>query len=147
MNPIESGTGELVYRGRNVSLGYAERREDLARPDENRGVLRTGDVARRDADGFFYIVGRKKRFIKLFGNRVSLDEAEAMVRNIAADCACVGVDDKLTIFLTDASKASEVVVFLSGRMGIHPSAFATRVIDSIPKNGSGKTNYSGLETK
>ena len=36
-------------------------------------------MARRDGDGFYYIVGRKKRFIKLYGNRVGLDEVERLL--------------------------------------------------------------------
>src|SRR5690242_11293158 len=64
--------GELVYEGPNVALGYAEAVMDLAKGDEWQGQLRTGDMAKMDADGFFYIVGRKKRFLKMFGNRVNL---------------------------------------------------------------------------
>ena len=69
--------GELVYRGPNVAMGYARRAEELALGDEWHGELHTGDMARRDGDGFYYIVGRKKRFIKLYGNRVGLDEVGA----------------------------------------------------------------------
>ena len=74
--------GELVYRGKNVTMGYAICREDLAKGDERGGVLFTGDMALRDEDGFYYITGRKKRFIKLFGNRVNLDEAEQLIKNL-----------------------------------------------------------------
>ena len=56
--------GELVYYGENVTLGYAEKGEDLAHGDERNGCLVTGDMAKRDEDGFYYIVGRKKRFLK-----------------------------------------------------------------------------------
>jgi len=92
--------GELVYRGSNVALGYAERGEDLALGDEFGGVLATGDMARRDEDGYYFIVGRKKRFLKIFGNRVNLDEVEALLRGAfpGADCACAGVDDRLTVY-------------------------------------------------
>ena len=48
----ETAIGELVYEGANVSLGYAERREDLAKGDERRRILFTGDIARRDDEGF-----------------------------------------------------------------------------------------------
>ena len=88
-------TGELVYRGPNVTLGYAENRFDLCKPDENHGELRTGDMAKRDAKGFYYIVGRKKRFLKLFGSRVNLDEVEGLLNRAGIPCACAGVDDRL----------------------------------------------------
>ena len=39
-------------------MGYAESIADLAKGDENNGVLHTGDVARRDNDGYYYITGR-----------------------------------------------------------------------------------------
>ena len=65
--------GELVYRGKNVSMGYAISRADLAQGDQNKGVLLTGDIAKSDLEGFYYILGRRKRFVKLFGNRVNLD--------------------------------------------------------------------------
>ena len=62
-NAIEEADvdGELIYEGPNVSLGYAECRADLAKGDENHGVLHTGDVARRDADGYYYITYPEQR--------------------------------------------------------------------------------------
>ena len=92
--------GELVYRGPNVDMGYARRAEELALGDEWHGELHTSDMARRDGDGFYYIVGRKKRFIKLYGNRVGLDEVERLLAARFPDTgfACVGRDDLLRIF-------------------------------------------------
>jgi acyl-coenzyme A synthetase/AMP-(fatty) acid ligase len=54
-------TGQLVYRGPNVSLGYAASFRDLATGDTNRGVLKTGDLATFDDHGYFSIVGRLSR--------------------------------------------------------------------------------------
>ena len=51
--------GELVYQGDNVTLGYAKNRFDLQKGDENLGILYTGDLAKRDHDNHYYIVGRK----------------------------------------------------------------------------------------
>jgi len=136
--------GELVYKGKNVSMGYAVCGEDLAKGDENKGVLITGDLAKRDKDGFYYIVGRKKRFIKLYGNRVNLDETERMIKNIIPDCACSGEDDKMKIFITDSVQVDEVRRFVSQKTGINPRAFDVIYIDKIPKNSSGKTIYSKL---
>jgi acyl-coenzyme A synthetase/AMP-(fatty) acid ligase len=136
--------GELVYKGRNVFMGYAKCRDDLANGDENNGVLVTGDLAKRDKDGFYYIVGRKKRFIKLFGNRVNLDETERLIKNIIPDCACAGIDDKMIIFITQKDHIQDVKRFISTKTGINPKAFKVTVIDKIPKNSSGKTVYSQL---
>ena len=136
--------GELVYRGKNVSMGYAECGSDLKKEDENQGVLITGDLAKRDADNFYYIVGRKKRFIKIFGNRVNLDETERLLKSIIPDCACTGADDHMIIYITDQERMEEIRGFISSKTGIHPTAFSIRHIHAIPKNSSGKTVYTGL---
>ena len=138
--------GELVYKGANVSMGYAECGEDLKKRDENRGALITGDLAKRDDENFYFIVGRKKRFIKIYGNRVNLDETERLLKNIVSDCACNGEDDNLVIYITDSSKESMVREFLSKKTGINIKAFSVKVIEKIPKNTSGKTIYSNLST-
>lgn len=138
--------GELVYWGDNVTLGYAEQGADLALGDERRGRLDTGDMARRDADGCYYIVGRKKRFVKLFGNRVNLDECEQLLKRRfdGIDCACAGRDDRMEIFLENAALAGEARRFLAETTGLHFSAFAVRIIGEIPKNEAGKTLYTAL---
>ena len=136
--------GELVYKGRNVSMGYAECIEDLTKGDENNGVLVTGDMAKRDRDGYYYIVGRKRRFIKLFGNRVNLDETERLLKNIIPDCACSGKDDEMMIYITDNNRVKEIKSYISQRISINPKAFAVKFISEIPKNSSGKTIYSKL---
>jgi acyl-CoA synthetase (AMP-forming)/AMP-acid ligase II len=138
-------TGELVYEGTNVSLGYSESIEDLAKGDENKGVLYTGDLAKQDEEGYYYIVGRKKRFIKLFGNRINLDEAEKLLESITtSECACVGADDKMVIYLTERNRENEIRQYIASKMNININAFEVRYIDSIPKNSSGKTIYSQL---
>ncbi len=136
--------GELVYKGPNVSMGYAICGEDLAKGDENNGVLVTGDLAKRDIDGFYYIVGRKKRFVKLYGNRINLDETERLVKNIIPDVACAGIDDKMVIYITDEKLIDEVKSFISKKLKINSRAFEIIIIEKIPKNSSGKTIYSKL---
>lgn len=138
-------TGELIYYGPNVSLGYAECGDDLNLGDVNMGKLYTGDLAKRDTDNFYYIVGRKKRFIKLFGNRVNLDETERLLKNLMPDCACTGTDDKMVIYITEQNRIDEVKKYISTKTGINHSAFMVKHIDMIPKNTSGKTIYSKLE--
>lgn len=136
--------GELAYRGANVTMGYAECRADLARGDERDGVLITGDLARRDRDGFYFITGRRQRFIKLYGNRVNLDETEQIVKELVTDCACCGTDDRMAIFIAEAGWEAEVRKLVASRTGINPAAFSVQAIAEIPKNEAGKTNYTAL---
>lgn len=139
-------TGELVYYGSNVTLGYAECGQDLIKGDERFGELCTGDMAQFDEDGYYYIVGRKKRFLKIYGNRVNLDEVDRMIKtkfdNI--DVASTGIDDHMYIFVTEERYANDVVKFVVEKTGLNPAAFQSIVIDSIPKNDAGKTLYKEL---
>lgn len=139
--------GELVYSGENVMLGYATSGNDLVRGDELKGTLHTGDIARFDREGCFTLVGRKKRFLKIFGNRVSLDQMEMLLKNHfeGLECACDGCDDRLTLFLTDPGLADEVKGYAAAATRLHPSAFHIKVINSIPRTASGKTDYRSLK--
>ncbi len=138
--------GELVYKGENVTLGYAECGEDLIKADERNGVLQTGDMAQFDADGYYYIVGRKKRFLKIYGNRVNLDEIDRLIKGKFSniDCASAGIDDHMYLFVTDQSIADEVKEFVAAKTKLNPAAFQAIVIDETPKNDAGKTLYKEL---
>jgi acyl-coenzyme A synthetase/AMP-(fatty) acid ligase len=140
-------TGELVYEGANVTLGYAECGDDLAKGDERGGILQTGDMAQFDEEGYYYIVGRKKRFLKIYGNRVNLDEIDRMIKGQfdGLDCASTGVDDNMCIFITDDRLSEEVLKFVASKTGLNPTAFMIKFIDEIPKNDAGKVLYKELD--
>ena len=138
-------TGELVYKGANVTLGYAECGADLVKGDERKGVLETGDMAQFDEEGYYYIVGRKKRFLKIYGNRVNLDEIERMIKSkYAIDVACTGIDDHMYIFVTKEELAEEIKSFVVQKVKLNPKAFVSIVMEEIPKNESGKVQYQKL---
>lgn len=137
--------GEMVYEGPNVTLGYAEIREDLALGDERHGVLYTGDMVKMDSDGFFYIVGRKKRFLKLWGYRVGLDECENIIkRAFDVECACVGDDRCMQIYVTSRQDPDAVRRYIADKTGINSSAFQVHYIEALPRNEAGKILYSQL---
>lgn len=133
--------GELIYEGPNVCMGYAECIDDLAKGDENHGVLHTGDVARFDSDGYFYITGRMKRFVKVWGNRCNLDAIEQLVKAITTSCACVGVDDKITVFVTTEGLENKIKDYLCDKTGLNVRAFEVKVMEKIPTLSSGKLDY------
>lgn len=142
---IPRTTGELIYEGKNVTLGYAECGDDLIRGDERHGILETGDMAQFDEEGYYYIVGRKKRFLKIYGNRVNLDEVDRLIKGeFNIEVASSGVDDHMYIFVTDGSIADSVRDFVIEKTKLNQAAFRTIVIDEIPKNDSGKTLYKEL---
>lgn len=139
--------GEMGYRGPNVTMGYALCRDDLLKGDEWQGQYLTGDIARRDAEGYYYIIGRKKRFLKLLSNRVSLDHCERLIRQeFQSDCACTGSDEKMIIYMTDPEAVKQVVTFISEKTKISPLLFEARTIAQIPKNEAGKIRYRELES-
>ena len=146
----ESDTvGELVYEGPNVTMGYALCRDDLAKGDKNSGILYTGDMAKRDADGYYYIVGRKKRFLKMYGKRVNLDEIEQLIKAEfnGIGTACTGEDDHLRVFMEGADEelCAQTAAWLAEKTGIHLRGVQVFSIDEIPKNDAGKTLYHALK--
>ena len=132
-------TGEMVYRGENVTLGYATCPEDLMKGDENRGVLRTGDIARRDADGCYYIIGRMKRFLKIFGLRIGLDEVEHIVKSaFDTDCLCSGTDDMLTVRITNPAIKDSVLDLIVEKTRLFHKNVEVMCVDRIERNEAGK---------
>ncbi len=136
--------GELVYRGRNVCLGYAGNRNDLAMGDINQGELHTGDVATRDEAGFYYISGRLKRFLKIAGNRFGLDELEQLLRNEGIEAVCGGRDEKLCVALTNAAQVTATRLFLKENWHLLKNQYKVRVVPEIPRSSTGKILYQQL---
>jgi long-chain acyl-CoA synthetase len=143
---VESETGELVYRGPNVMLGYAECIADLAKGDELGGVLKTGDLARRDKDGFFYITGRLKRFLKLFGKRFNLDEVEQIVqRRFAFPVACFGRDDLLMVAIESGEEnVPAVTTMLRETFSLPKDVIQVQAVATLPRTARGKMDYQSL---
>lgn len=132
-------TGEMIYRGENVTLGYATCKEDLLKGDENYGVMHTGDLARRDVDGCYFIIGRLKRFLKILGLRIGLDEVENLIRsNYDTDCYCSGDDNHLLVKLTNAALADEIPSFIEDKTHLFHQKVQVQVVDRILRNEAGK---------
>jgi acyl-CoA synthetase (AMP-forming)/AMP-acid ligase II len=140
--PMEEG--ELIYEGPNVMMGYATHPSDLQQGDLLGGRLATGDLGYQDDQGLFYITGRKTRFVKLFGWRISLDEVEELLAPVGP-VAAVNNQDRIIVYTEQNSAAfAEAVQRLSSRLRIHPSGFEVRTTQSIPRLANGKIDYRSL---
>jgi acyl-CoA synthetase (AMP-forming)/AMP-acid ligase II len=133
---------EVVYRGPNVMMGYAESGADLVKGDELGGVLRTGDLGRLDDEGFLFITGRIKRMGKVFGVRINLDDVE---RNFPV--AAVAGDDKLHVFAEGISgdDARALRTKIAEWLGSHFTGVHVRSVEALPLLPNGKTDYRALE--
>lgn len=138
--------GELVYRGPNVMMGYAENRADLARGAEIE-ALRTGDLAVRGEDGLFRIVGRMKRISKIAGLRVSYDHLESVLADAGIAAAVTG-DDRSVLALYVSPQAPRVVrarIAAAARLTLR-HVEAVRV-DALPRLPSGKVDYEAVRSR
>jgi long-chain acyl-CoA synthetase len=139
-------TSELQFVGPNVFGGYAECIGDLS-TFVSPVILNTGDLAKVDEQGFYYITGRSKRFVKIFGNRINLDELESALSNrFGAFYPCVGWHDKAVwVFSTNSKEdESQILQWLSVEFKLHPSSFKLKIIDTVPLTANGKLDYKSL---
>ncbi len=147
-NPVEGIhiQGELVYRGPNVAMGYAQCGGDLNRGDEWNGVLRTGDIAELDEDACIFITGRLKRYIKLAGQRVSLDEIDSMIMDeLNISSVSIGTDDHLTVFVTDEGEKDMVTDLVLKELSAARAHLRVQAVPAFPRNEGGKILYSELQ--
>lgn len=148
LQPVQDapdGTGELVYAGPNVMMGYAESRDDLAR-GADLSELRTGDLARVTEAGLFQVVGRLDRQAKVLGHRVDLDRVEAMLADRGDVVRVVARPDCLWVFVTGArarGRARDRVATITGLRG---AALKVVVLDALPLTASGKPDDASLRT-
>lgn len=136
--------GELVYEGPNVMLGYAESRADLALP-AGPERLETGDIAEITDSGFFRIVGRKARFVKLFGLRLSLDQMDRALAEAGHQAFCANVSDRLVVLHRDPAEGRAVAQLLAEACDLPADVILTEPLQEIPLLPSGKTDQRALQ--
>src|SRR6202522_1502004 len=138
--------GMVVYEGPNVMLGYATSRADLGKGDEMSGRLETGDLGRLDAEGFLYLTGRTKRFAKIAGYRLGLDEIEKELFSVCP-VACLDLGEKIAVAHEQETETAlkARVRELADTYKVPSSSFALRKISQIPRASSGKIDYARLK--
>jgi|TARA_B110000914_G_scaffold225686_1_gene247145 long-chain acyl-CoA synthetase len=135
--------GELIYKGKNVCLGYAEKFEDLTKNDENNGTLKTGDIAYKDKDNFYYLVGRKDRYIKIHGMRINLQELESIISDFGFKNICIQEkENKINVLIKGDFQLEKLKEYLVSITKIHPSVFIFKTVKDFPLNKNFKTSYN-----
>lgn len=142
---VDHETKELIYCGPNVMMGYAESRADLARGDDLGGVLRTGDLARQDEEGYCYITGRLKRFLKLFGKRLNLDDIERILAaRTGSAVVCFGRDDRLVCAAENCVEPERVARAVCEVFSLPKTAVRAIAVEQFPLLANGKLDYQRL---
>ena len=129
--------GEIIFKGKSVCLGYSSKQSDLTKGDVCKNMLSTGDLARKDKDGFYYIVGRKNKIIKLFGKRISLLDVEDFLKKKNILAKCYYNDKKLDLKLLHKQSIDKVKNILSRHLNINKNFI------NISENNN-KSNFKSI---
>ncbi|MBL8489269.1 MAG: AMP-binding protein, partial [Rhodocyclaceae bacterium] len=155
--------GEIVTHGPQVFLGYWNNPEGTASAFielEGKRFFRTGDLARTDEDGYFFMVDRLKRMINASGFKVWPAEVEAMMyQHPAVQEACIvaardpkrGETVKAVIVLKEASRGKvteqEIIDWAHGQMAAYKAPRIVEFVEALPKSATGKVQWRALQEK
>ncbi|GAC15203.1 AMP-binding protein [Aliiglaciecola lipolytica] len=147
-----NSVGELYYSGPNIMLGYVANIADINALEIDANPLKqkwlaTGDLAYFDEQGDVFITGRKSRFLKLYGQRIDLDDIENSLKELEISALACGNDDYLVIGTqtsSDDQQQIDVKAWLSQFLGLHPSAIKVVEFASLPLMPNGKMDYQAL---
>jgi acyl-coenzyme A synthetase/AMP-(fatty) acid ligase len=140
--------GIVRYRGPNVMLGYAANRSDLALGDTQNGILETGDLGWLDAKGRLTLTGRAKRFGKVYGLRVGLDEVERLLSSISKFVVIQRSENELDL-ITESPFSDEIItdarILLKQNFNIPGSVYRFHFNQAIAYTERNKIDYAVME--
>lgn len=150
--------GELLLKGDNVFKGYWRRPEETERAFTADGWFRTGDVARADAEGYHWLVDRKKDMFISGGENIYPAEIEAALADhpAIAECAVVGVPDPrwgeighLVVTCRDGAALDLTVILshLENRLARYKLPKALTLVAALPRTASGKIQKTVLRER
>ncbi len=141
--------GELVLRGPSGSAGYFNNDHATRAAMDDAGWFHTGDIARHDAEGYFFIVDRKKDMFISGGENVYPAEIEQALHghSSVAMCAVIGIPDAkwgevglacVTLRSGTAATEAELIAFLRERLAAYKVPKSVRFFDTLPMSAAGK---------
>ncbi|MGI8808427.1 MAG: AMP-binding protein [Acidimicrobiales bacterium] len=143
-SPDDDGVGELVYRGPNVMLGYAERPADLGL-GATVDALHTGDLAHVTPDGLYELRGRRSRIVKPYGLRIDLDRLERVLAERGMASMCTGDDDRLIVAIEAGTDAPAVARLVAELLALPLSRIHVVELPALPRLANGKPDYAGIQ--
>jgi fatty-acyl-CoA synthase len=155
--------GEIVSAGPQIFQGYWAKPQATAEAFfERDGIrwFRTGDLGRRDADGYFFIVDRLKRMINAAGLKVWPAEVEAMLYahpDVQEACVVASKDarrgETVKAFIVpkpgrrDAVKADDIIAWARTKMAAYKAPTTIEFMDALPKSATGKIQWRQLQER
>lgn len=155
-NSSDDGQGNIYYYGPNVFMGYVNKREDLEKSPIcykcDKKELDTGDIGWLDEDGYLYVTGRKKRFIKINGVRIGLDELEQEIENrwkVKTVCVKTRSKEYLIMYLIEdiTEPVREEIMTYLRLLGLTRKQYRLQIVKSFYYRENGKIDYGkfGME--
>jgi long-chain acyl-CoA synthetase len=146
--------GEIIFKGPNATQGYWKLPEQTAESIQN-GWVHTGDLARQDGDGYFFIAGRKKDLIITGGYNVYPREIEEVLYTHPAvyEAAVIGIADEvkgeiakayLTLKPGQSATEKEIVDFCKQNLAPYKVPRQVEVRAELPKSSTGKILHREL---
>jgi len=137
--------GELICKGKNVFMGYSESYKDLYKESQTKDILRTGDLSYFDNENFYFLTSRKNRVVKIFGNRIDIEQLENLLNKQKFDVYCVELKNKIIILSEKFYEREKLIRYASNETNLNIIAFDYLEINKFPKTQNGKIDYSKLK--
>lgn len=150
---LDGEKGEIIVKSDAVSKGYL-RLPELSRKVFKDGWCYTGDLGKRDKNGYLYITGRRKNIINVAGLKVDPLEIEGLLLSFSKvkEVALIGVEDeslgeivKAIVVLKEKSTEKEILDFCRGKLADYKIPRQIEFRDALPKNSMGKILGEELE--
>ena len=138
--------GEIFISGENIMMGYSSSVEDIKITNISKKKLKlnTGDIGYFNEDGFFYITGRSNRIVKIYGNRIDLNEIERKMKDFSINVTCINKENNLVVFFNKKFSQKKIENKLYDVMKLNLNKVKFVKIEKMPMTKNKKINYKEL---
>ena len=101
----------------------------------NNNKLYTGDIAKKDKDNFFYITGRKDYYIKIFGNRINIQEFQKEINQMGIKCILKSEEkNKISIYIDKNKNKEKIKLFIKQNTQLNLNIFNFKLVNHLIRN-------------